>query len=61
MKLPPFVKVVREVTSDNAYETWLMAKTDYTMPEADVEAIQESLLNDKVNDPAQALILERMQ
>jgi len=61
MKLPPFVKVVREVTDENSYETWLMALDDYRMPEADVFAISESLLNEKANDPAQALILERMQ
>ena len=39
MKLPPFVTVVREVTDDNAYETWRMAKKDYKMPEADIFAI----------------------
>ena len=33
MKLPPFLRVLREVTHDNAYETWMMAKLDYTMPE----------------------------
>lgn len=52
MKLPPFVKVVREVTNDNAYETWLMATEIYKMPEADIFAIQESLLNERANDPA---------
>jgi len=25
-KLPPFLKIIREVTQDNAYETWFMAR-----------------------------------
>lgn len=36
MKLPPFLKVIREVTDDNHYETWFMADNDYMMPEKDV-------------------------
>lgn len=43
-KLPPFLKILREVTDDNSYETWCMAMDNYSMPEADVIAIQESLL-----------------
>ena len=39
MKLPPFLKVVREVTDDNAYETWFMARNDYEMPDVDVQEI----------------------
>jgi len=61
MKLPPFLKIVREVTHDNAYETWFMAHNDYQMPEADVDSIQESLLDERANDPTQARLLERMQ
>lgn len=38
-KLPPFLKILREVTNDEAYETWYMARQDYKMPEADVSAI----------------------
>lgn len=60
MKLPPFVKVVREVTEDIAYEAWRMATNNYKMPEADVIAIQDCLLNEKANDPAQPQILERI-
>lgn len=39
MKLPPFVTVVREVTDDNAYQTWRMALNNYKMPETDIFAI----------------------
>ena len=39
IKLPPFLKIIREVSNDDAYETALMAKTDYQMPQEDVEAI----------------------
>ena len=38
-KLPPFLKIIREVTQDNAYETWYMARQDYEMPESDIQAI----------------------
>ena len=51
---------MREVTDDDAYNVWSMAEKSYKMPETDVHAIQELLLNEKANDPAQALILERI-
>jgi CYTH domain-containing protein len=51
-KLPPFLKIVREVTNDNAYETWMMANQDYEMPEDDVIAIQETLLAESAKEPA---------
>lgn len=38
-KLPPFIKIIREVTDDLAYETYMMAKKDYMMPKEDVIAI----------------------
>lgn len=28
-KLPPFLTIIREVTNDEAYETWFMALKDY--------------------------------
>lgn len=50
-KLPPFIKIIREVTNDDTYETWYMAKNDYEMPEDDVLAIQESLLEERAKEP----------
>ena len=38
-KLPPFIKIIREVTEDLAYETYIMADKDYMMPKEDVIAI----------------------
>lgn len=51
-KLPPFIKILREVTNEDTYETWFMAQETYDMPEADVIAIQESLLEERANEPA---------
>jgi hypothetical protein len=31
-KLPPYLKIVREVTGEQDYETWNMANMDYKMP-----------------------------
>lgn len=42
-KLPTYLKVLREVTGEDNYETWQMAKVEYQMPEADVQAIKEIL------------------
>ena len=39
IKLPPFLKVLREVTHEKNYETWFMANIDYKMPESDVQEI----------------------
>ena len=39
LKLPPFLKIVREVTNDDTYETWFMARQGYEMPEEDIDAI----------------------
>ena len=51
-KLPPFLKIIREVTNEDTYETWYMAQEDYEMPEQDVIAIQESLLEERTKEPA---------
>ena len=51
-KLPPFLKIIKEVTNDDMYETWFMARSGYQMPEEDVLAIQESLLEEKQQEPA---------
>jgi len=34
---------LREVTGEDNYETWQMAKVEYKMPEADVQAIKDIL------------------
>lgn len=39
IKIPPFVKVLRDVTEDSNYASSSMAKHDYKMPEADKRAI----------------------
>ena len=46
-KLPPFLKILREVTSEDEYETQTMAQIDYNMPEADVLVISEKLEEDR--------------
>jgi len=43
IKIPPFVKVLREVTEDNFYASSTMAKQNYKMPEADKKAISTAL------------------
>ena len=47
-KLPPFLNILREVTSEDEYETQTMAQIDYSMPEADVEVIKEKLEEERV-------------
>lgn len=42
-KLPTYLDVLREVTGEDHYETWFMAKIDYKMPEQDFLAIQQKL------------------
>lgn len=54
-KLPPFLKIIREVTNEDTYETWFMAEESYEMPEGDVIAIQESLLEERANELARPL------
>lgn len=39
LKIPPFVKVLKEVTEDNNYASSSMAKQNYKMPESDKKAI----------------------
>lgn len=39
IKIPPFLKVLRDVTEDHEYASSVMAKHDYKMPEADKKAI----------------------
>ncbi len=47
VKLPPFLKIVREVTNDDTYETWFMARQGYEMPETDIDAIQENRMQER--------------
>jgi CYTH domain-containing protein len=39
IKIPPFVKVMKEVTEDNEYSSSAMALHDYKMPESDKKAM----------------------
>lgn len=39
LKIPPFVKVLREVTEDNNYASSAMAKHNYKMPENDKKLV----------------------
>jgi hypothetical protein len=39
VNIPPFVKVIRDVSDDQAYNTSVMAKQNYKMPEQDKIAI----------------------
>lgn len=43
LKIPPFVKVLREVTNNNKYASSTMAKLNYKMPETDKESIKKKL------------------
>ena len=53
-KLPPFLRIVREVTNDNSYETWFMAKNDYEMPAEDVTEIKKTVLEEIVKQHSEA-------
>lgn len=44
IKIPPFVKVLKEVTNDSMYASSAMAKNNYKMPDADKKAILNSFL-----------------
>ncbi len=39
IKIPPFVKVLKEVTEDTTYSSRSMAKSTWKMPEADKKEI----------------------
>ena len=43
IKIPPFVKVLREVTEEPIYETRQISDLKYVMPEEDKREIQEKL------------------
>jgi hypothetical protein len=43
LKIPPFVRVLREVTGEDQYESVNMADLDYKMPAADKIVIKEKL------------------
>ncbi len=40
IKIPPFVRVLRDVTEDSQYASSTMARQGYKMPEADRKAIK---------------------
>ena len=41
IKIPPFVKVLKEVTEENLYASSTMSRVGYKMPEADKRAIAQ--------------------
>ena len=43
IKIPPFVKILREVTNDDGYETRFMADQEYKMAQSDRKEIEEKL------------------
>jgi hypothetical protein len=43
IKIPPFVKVLREVTEEKAYETRSMSEQDYKLVEKDKREIEEQM------------------
>ena len=43
IKIPPFVKVLREVTEEDIYETRMISDLKYVMPEKDRREIEEQL------------------
>lgn len=43
IKIPPFVKILREVTEDNNYASRFVAKTTYKMPDNDKSAMKLAL------------------
>ena len=43
ISIPPFVKVMREVTNEEYYETKVMAQIGYKMPESDKLSINHQL------------------
>lgn len=45
--IPPFLRVLREITDEEVYDSKIMAIHDYQMPLSDRKAIQERL-----KDPA---------
>jgi len=47
--IPPFLKILREVTNDAFYQTRFMASIDYRMPEQDKEEIVNILNSDKID------------
>ena len=45
IKIPPFVKVLKDVTEDSQYASSTMARLKYKMPEADKKAIKLEITN----------------
>lgn len=43
IKIPPFVKVLREVTDEDCYETREISDLKYAMPEKDKKEIEDQL------------------
>ena len=43
IKIPPFVKILKEVTDDVNYASRVMARTNYKMPQADKEKMKAAI------------------
>ena len=43
IKIPPFVKVLKDVTEDSRYASSTMARQGYKMPDEDKKAIKEAV------------------
>ena len=52
IKIPPFVKVLREVTEEDIYETRKISEQKYQMPEKDKKEIEEKLKIMRANTTA---------
>lgn len=51
IKIPPFVKVLRDVTEDNFFASSTMAQHTYKMPEADKKTIHSTTKETAAKQP----------
>jgi len=49
IKIPSFLEVLREVTLDSNYQTWIVAGEKYAMPQEDCETIQQKIVEGASN------------
>jgi hypothetical protein len=52
INIPPFVRVLREVTEEEVYETRQISDLKYIMPEKDKKDIEEKLKGQRSSQPA---------
>lgn len=60
MKLPPFLRIVREVSQDENYETWFMAQNVYQMPQEDIKLIKQKLKEEEEKEPEEKIMMENI-